>query len=495
MTSTAKIQPAEAARLLALRRDARRSLAAWSRLVGFEPAAHHQLIIDKLEAVVRGEVRRLAIFLPPGSAKSTYASVLFPPWFLAQRAGSCILAISHNKDLIQKFGRKCRNLVDEHKKVLGYELASDSSAADDWGTSNGSVYFCGGIGSKIAGHRADLGLIDDPIGSIVDADSLLMRDAAWDFYEWDFLPRLKPNAAVVVISTRWHEDDLMGRLLHKELGRWTVIKVPMEAGHNDPLGRLPGDRLWPEYFTDEMVVEAKSNSRKWMGAYQQEPAPEEGDYFKKEWIVGYEPANLPKSLTVYCASDHACSEKDASKNDPNLLVPFGVDEGDNVWIFPDIWWEVADTGKTVTAMIEMMRRRQPVMWAAETEHIVKSIGPFLNVRLREERIYTTRMCELPSRRDKVSKCRSIQGRMEMRKVFFPKFANWWPKAEHELLSFPVGVHDEFPDVLGVIGRFLESLTYHTPPERHERLPAWSMGWLKEQVRRNEAQERVENLGF
>ena len=476
--------PQHPAAILLERREKRRSLIAWARHCGYEPAAHHRLIIEKLEAVASGLIKRLAIFLPPGSAKSTYSSVLFPPWFLAQRENASILCASHSASLATTFGKRCRNLIESNEKVLDFSLAKDSQAADDWGTSHGCVYFCAGVGGRIAGHRADLGLIDDPIGSIDDADSQLHRDKVWDWYEWSFLPRLKPNAAVVVISTRWHEDDLMGRIVARDGGKWEVIKVPMEAGTNDVLGRSPGDMLWPEYFNAEMVAEAKANPRKWQGAYQQEPTPETGDYFKKEWLIGYEPRNLPLALNIYCASDHACSTKQANNVDSNLLMPFGVDEGSNIWILPDIWWKVADTGETVKEMLAMMQRRQPLAWISESEHIVKSIGPFLQERKMEEGIYTY-VHELSAGKDKAAKARSIQGKMQMGKVFFPKYCPWWPKAEHELLTFPVGVHDEFPDVLGCIGRFLaEKSVPRTKTVRKQTIDR-TFGWLKESQRRHD----------
>lgn len=489
------LTPEYAAELLIQRREARTSLVAWSRLCGFEPALHHQLIIKHLEAVARHEIKRLAIFLPPGSAKSTYASVLYPPWFLAQRTGSAILCASCNKRLADKFGRLARNLVDDHTHELGYGLSSDSSAADDWATTNGSVYFCAGIDSRIAGHRADLGLIDDPIGSIQDADSQQIRDDVWDWYEWNFVPRLKPNASVVVISTRWHEDDLMGRLLNKQSGQWTVIKLPMLAGENDILGREPGARLWPEYFTQQQVDEAMSSPRKWQGAYQQEPTPETGDYFREDWLVGYEPQNLPRALTIYCASDHACSTKEVNKNDRTVLVPFGVDEGQNIWILPDIFWDHAETDTVVQEMMKLIRRRDPLTWVAETEHIVKSIGPFLRQSLREEGLFRTRIQEIPSQRDKPRKARSIQGRMEARKVFFPKFAPWWPQAQHEILTAWAGQHDDFPDVLSVIGRYLDRYTAAMPePEVYVEQP-FTFGWLKAQERRKEAALEVRRGGM
>lgn len=480
----------QAAELLLRRRSAVESLVEWSRLCGYEPAKHHRLIIDHLEAVSRGEIRRLAIFVPPGSAKSTYSSVLFPPWFLAQRGGrQSILCASHNEKLATKFGGKCRDLIDEHGKVLTYSLCKDSQAKDDWATSNGSVYFCAGVGGRIAGHRADLGLIDDPIGSIQDADSETVRDATWDWYEWNFLPRLKPNSSLVVISTRWHEDDLMGRLLAKEPTRWTVIKIPMEADENDILGRQPGERLWPEYFTEDMVTEAKANPRKWQGAYQQDPSPKHGSFFEADWLVGYQPHQLPSTLTNYCASDHACSEKELTKNDPNLFVPFGTDEGNNIWIYPDVWWKRGDTGKAVRAMLEIMHRRQPLAWVAESEHITKSIKPFLLEKMYEENLYI-HLEEFHGGKNKTSKAGAIQGMMEMRKVFFPTFAEWWPAARHELLTFPVGVHDEWPDVLGVIGRFLRKIIRPQEPKKEVLVKEFTMGWLKKQDRRHRLREQL-----
>ena len=487
----------EAVRKTLYRREIRRSLTAWARHCGYEPAAHHKVILSHLEAVARREIRRLAICLPPGSAKSTYGSVLFPPWFLAQGDNLNILTASHNATLATKFGSRCRDLVDAHKEVLGFGLSVTTQAKDDWATTDGSIYFCAGVGSKIAGHRADLGLIDDPIGGIQDADSLQMRDNIWDWYEWNFLPRLKPNAPVVIITTRWHEDDILGRILERDKSRksgpeWTVLTFPMEAEANDILGRKPGERLWSGYFTADQVEQAKSNPRLWNGAYQQRPSPEQGDYFRKEWLLGYEPQQLPQGLTIYCASDHACSTKDINKNDPSLLLPFGVDEGGNIWILPDLFWSVADTGVVVDAMLGLMRTRKPVAWVAETEHITKSIGPFLTQRMREEGIYTY-MEELSSKRDKPTKARSIQGRMQMRKVYFPKWADWWAKAEHELLSFPVGTHDEFPDVLGVIGRFLDRMIVGTPPKAQEKDDTMTYGWLKRQHNRKELE--IEALNY
>jgi hypothetical protein len=150
--------------------------------------------------------------MPPGSAKSTYASVLFPPWLLANTNCS-ILAASHTTELAEKWGRRIRNLVSEHSSTLAISLAADSHAAGRWSLDSGAEYYAAGVGIGIAGFRAKLGLIDDPIRSRQDADSELIRDRIWDWYINDFKTRLVPHAAEILIQTRWHEGDLAGRAL------------------------------------------------------------------------------------------------------------------------------------------------------------------------------------------------------------------------------------------------------------------------------------------
>jgi predicted phage terminase large subunit-like protein len=466
----------EAAELLLRRREARRDLNEWARWNGFEPAQHHRLLNEELEKVVRGETRKLAIFMPPGSAKSTYASVLFPPWFLAQRKGAAILSCSHSYTLAERFGKRCRNLIDNNCKVLGYELARDSQAAGDWGTTNGGVYFAAGVGAGIAGHRADLGLIDDPIGSQEDADSQLVREKQADWYVNDFFPRLKPNASQVLIMNRRHEADLAGVLLKQ--GGWRVIKLPFFAKDKDVLGRLSGQRLWPEWFTPEMAEEIKKlPSRVQAGLYDQEPAPDSGNFFKRAWIQGYKPEELPQFLQTYAVSDHAVSLK--QDNDCTCLMPFGVDNNSNIWIFPDIWWNKSGTDGVVEEMINIMQRRKPLLWWAEEELIKKSIGPFLRKRMIERKVYCT-IEGIVSARDKRTRAHSFKDRMSMGMVFFPTFAHWWPLAEHEMMMFDAGDHDDFVDCLSLIGRMLDRLVSKAPPVKQQLTDPRTFRWVKEQ---------------
>lgn len=442
-------------------------------------------MIEALEKVERGEIRKLMFFLPPGAAKSTYSSKLFPAWYLARKPGREILSCSHSLNKAEEFGRWGRNCVKEHHNELGYSLKADSQAAAQWGTSNKGSYMAVGVGAGISGFRADLALIDDPIGTQEDADSKTIRDKQWEWYCSDLLTRLKPHGSVVLIMTRRHEDDLAGRLLAQEANEWTIVSLPFIAEENDPLGRQPGDLLWPEWFTQDMLRDARKNPQTFSSLYQQRPTPEEGDFFKAEWFVPYNLSELPADLRIYCASDHAVS---LSQNaDKTCLIAGGVDENDTLWILPDLWWERAQSDKTVTAMLEMAKRRKPIVWWAEKGHISKSIGPFLQKRMIEERCYI-RVDEVTPSKDKQTRAQSIQGRMSMGKVRFPTFAPWWSTARHEMLCFPHGKHDDFVDALAHLGGGLARMTGVSRPAPEpvrsnggvERL-TWK--WMKDSARR------------
>lgn len=457
MTASTPITADAAAKLLS-RRMARQDFAAWCRVAGFEPARHHLLLTSKLMDVIHGRINRLIICMPPGSAKSTYSSVLFPPWFLSQRPASNILACSHSSDLATAFGRRARNLVLDHEKVLGFTLRKDSQAADEWSTTQGGFFFCAGVGGKIAGRRADLGLIDDPVGSKEDAYSKLIRDKTWDWFNTDFRTRLKPGASIVLIQTRWHEDDLAGRILANEGGEWELINLPMLAKANDPLGRPEGEMLWKDYFTPQQLKDAMRDPMVFSALYQQDPTPQDGDYFRRAWIENnsYGEGELPplKELTIYCASDHAVSEKQEA--DSTCMLAAGVDADGTLWILPDAFWERCDSLTMVNTMIARMKRHKPRVWWGENEVILKSIGPFLNRAMRENGVYCYLEPVKPAR-DKQTRAQSIRGRLAAGAVRFPRFAPWYQNALDQLLKFPAGAHDDFVDTLAWLGLGLDSM--------------------------------------
>src|SRR5215471_15088085 len=272
----------------------RRSLSTWARANQFEPAAHHRLLMSRLVKVCRGTIPRLMVFMPPGSAKSTYGSILFPAWYLARHSNHAILAAPHTVELAEKWGRRVRNSIEEHGPTLGLSIAADNAAAGRWALTQGGEYYAAGVGVGIAGFRADLAIIDDPVRSREDADSALVREKTWDWFKSDLSTRLKPGGRIVLIQTRWNEDDLAGRLLldmQKGGDAWDLLSLPAFAtGEADALGRQAGEALWDdEYGYGEFLrhEQRTQSSRNWSALYQQSPVPEEGNQFKAEWLRPY----------------------------------------------------------------------------------------------------------------------------------------------------------------------------------------------------------------
>jgi len=445
-------------RLHSLEREIHRRLAAQTgiapfieyRDAGYKPAKHHLLLIEKLEALERGEIERLMVCMPPGSAKSTYASVEFPAWFLGRNPKKSVIAASHTQELAERFGRRVRNIVggEEFARVFGVGVADDSSSAGRWDTTKGGEYFAAGVGGSITGRRADLGLIDDPVKSREDADSDRSRDKAWDWYVNDFLTRLKPGAKQVVVMTRWHEDDLGGRILERERDRWTVIEIAMEAMPGDPLGRAVGERLWPDWFTDDMVETAKRDVRAWNALYQQQPAADDGDYFKRDWFSEYD--ELPKGLRLYGASDYGVTEGAGDYTEHGI---FGVDPSGNLYVV-DWWRKQASADVWIERKCDLILEHQPLCWFGEAGPIRRAVEPFMLRRMSERQAHC-RVEWLASISDKTTRARSFQALASMGKVFFPRHSTWKADVIGQLTRFPAGKHDDSVDVCSLIGRGLQ----------------------------------------
>lgn len=421
------------------------------RQAGYIPAKHHSLLIDGLEAVERGEIERLMVCMPPGSAKSTYTSIEFPAWFIGRNPGLSIIAASHTQELAERFGRRVRNIVaaPEFGRVFGFSVADDSASAGRWDTERGGEYFAAGVGGSITGRRADLVVIDDPVKSREDADSERGRQKAWEWYTNDLLTRLKPGARQIVVMTRWHEDDLGGRILERERSRWHLIELAMEALPNDPLGRKAGERLWPEWFTDEMVATAKLDVRAWNALYQQQPAAEDGDYFKRDWLEA-EYEELPKGLKFFGASDYAVTEGGGDYTEHGV---FGCDHMNNLYV-ADWWRGQAASDVWIERKCDLILKHEPQVWFGESGPIRKAVEPFLLRRMNERKAFC-RMEWLPSIHDKPTRARSFQAMASMGKVFWPKNAPWKADVIGQLLRFPAGRHDDSVDVCSLIGRGLQ----------------------------------------
>ncbi len=264
------------------------------------PARHHRLLLSELESLSAGRIDRLLVHMPPGSAKSTFASKLFPAWWFGQHPGSSIIAASHNASLAAYFGGQVRDLISTQEAQLGYTLAKGNRSALQWRISNGGEYFAAGTRGSIIGRRADLVIVDDPVGSQAQADRHTDRDRLWEWYRSDLTTRLKPKGRILIVMTRWHEDDLAGRLRQHVDDGWRILRLPAIAEDADPLGRPPGAALWPEWEDVHALARKRATvgERAWFAAYQQSPRPLEGGMFKVACLVPVDGSSTPGGRTV-----------------------------------------------------------------------------------------------------------------------------------------------------------------------------------------------------
>ena len=249
------------------------------RPAGQVPARHHIRIIDALEDVESGKIRQLMLLLPPGSAKSTYASRLFPAWWMTRNPAHSVIMACHTARLAEHFGRGVRTLLEERGGLLGVRVRPDSRAAGRFSIDQGGEFFGVGVHGAVTGRRADLAIIDDPIKSFAEAESFSAREHLWEWFRSELVTRLKPKGRMVLVMTRWHADDLAGRLI--EQGGWTQLRLPALALPFDQMGRDPGEALWPDW-EDCAAIEAKRQllgERHFAALFQQAPMREGGTMF------------------------------------------------------------------------------------------------------------------------------------------------------------------------------------------------------------------------
>lgn len=452
--------------------EARDNLEYYCRLMWPDerPAQHHRVILRAIEDAVLGrDLPRVLIMCPPGAGKSFYGNVRFSSWYRGRFPQNPMIVASNAQELADIWGRRVRNTCqrEEWVDMWGQRVSDDSAAVNKWALEGGADYIAVGVGASVVGKRASFLLIDDALRSIEDAKSKLINEKIWDWYRADALTRLKPGAVQVIIATRYSEEDLIGRLVQMhERGEeeWRIIRIPMEAEEGDTLGRKPGERLWPEYFTDEMVVRAKRDMESWLALYQQKPVLASGAYFKREWFRWYDKA--PETLRVYGASDYAVT---SGGGDYTVHLVAGVDEKDDLYVL-DVWRAQTASDVWVDEWLRLVRQWKPLEWAEEKGQIEKSIGPFLDKRQMEERTYCYRR-QFASSRDKATRAQAFRARMSQGKVVFPRSAPWLAAMVEEMMAFPLeksGVHDDLVDTLGLLGRLLASMRAAQLPKEAEK---------------------------
>lgn len=398
------------------------------------------------------------VFMPPGAAKSTFVSHLFPAWLFARLPGCQIIGASHTADLAEDFSGKIHGLIRASETVLGYGLRSE--ARGRWYTTNGGAYLATGVGGAIPGFRARIGIIDDPIKGRQAADSETDRKRIWDWYLGDFERRLIPGAAIVLMHTRWHMDDLAGRLLDAQKDKWTVLSLPAQAEQDDPLGRAPGEWLWNDddygyaatLASIKADLEAAAATREWASQYQQHPRPAEGALFRIGNIeILPAPPNERGALVGRGWDLAATREKDT--RDPDWTV------GVKLARLPDGRYVVIDVQRVRGGPDEV--ERTIVNTAAhDTRSVRVSLPQDPGQSGKSQVLYLTKALagytveSSPETGDKALRAGPVASQCNVGNLYLVE-APWNRTFLDELAAFPAGAHDDQVDALsrafGIVG--------------------------------------------
>lgn len=424
-----------------------------------------------LQDVIDKKSPRLILNAPPRSGKSTLASLFFPAWALGKYPSLEIIAASYASSLALSFSRQVRAALRETRyKALfpDCELDEESQNAEGWFTKRRGQYLPVGVGGPATGRGAHILVIDDYVKNAEEAESQTTREALKDWYRTTAYTRLAPGGGVIILATRWHEDDLAGWLeTEGEAGTgdtFKVVRYPMIATQDERYRRT-GEVLHPErYNLDEAIrIRRAVGPRSWAALYQQNPVGDAGAYFTESMFKMYIPP-APKRMSVYAAFDLAIGQKE--QNDYTVGIVGGITEDDDLYIL-DVVRGRWNSLEIVDQIIGVHRKWSPEIVGIERGQISMSIGPYLDKRIQEEKLYSLNITDLPTgRRDKVSRARTIQGRMAQGKVKFERDALWLEPLMAEMTSFPVGKHDDQVDAIAWLGLLIRQMNTPADKSKH-----------------------------
>lgn len=435
------------------RRNARRSLVDFIQYVSpwWKPQPYHVLLCEKLEAVERGDIKRLMVMMPPRHGKSEITSVHFPAWYIGRNPDNRLIASTYGKVLTERFSRRCRNLVESdryHNVFPDVRLAKDSKSVTQWDLAlHRGGFLASSVGSAITGMGADMGLIDDPIKGFEAAESELQRDSTHEWYLNDFYTRIEGDGPIVLTNTRWNEDDLSGRLLADTEGDpWDVLKLAALAEDpDDPLGRAPGEPLWPTKYTAKRLEAIRNvmGDRRFGGLYQQRPRGQQGNLFKAEWFEE-EWIELPRTIErVITFCDSALKEKQINDEWAWLTLAIGKDGMSYLLNLTHGRYAGPDAEDEA---VKIARRCLKAFGHQYQAYVEDTAGGAAMIRYAARNNPDLTFVPVQVDKDKVSRANGVLKYCEARRVRLPARNYPWKDAlMSQLLDFPFGAHDDRVD--------------------------------------------------
>jgi predicted phage terminase large subunit-like protein len=481
-----KDQPQELARREAARRVlCRRNFLPFVMRFNpdYQPGWVHKDICRRLEKFSRDvELKRsprLLITVPPRHGKSVLTSKTFAAWHLGKYPRHEFITCSYSGSLSLSFSRIVRNTLRDpaYHRIFDTRLHPESQGAEAWLTTDGGGFVSAGIGGAITGKGAHVLVIDDPVKNREDAESGSSRENAYDWYTSTAYTRLSPGGGVVLILTRWHDDDLAGRLLKKmkEGGEsWEIVNYPAQA-LEDETYRNMGEALHPERYDEKALarIRATIGERDWAALYQQQPVLDEGAYFKQENFLFYDyndpdAVPPPDAVVNYVAWDLAVGKKQI--NDWGVGIVVSIDRNEELWVrevVRDRW----DSLEVVDQMFSIHRKWRPGRTGIEKGVIEMSIAPYLTRAMREQKMWDFRYTPLENRgQDKIARARAIQGMLDARKIHLPHNAAWTKTFLEEVNRFPYAAHDDQADAFAWIGQMI--MLMNPKPLIQEKKKSW-----------------------
>lgn len=482
---------------------------------------HHRLLIAATERTINRPFGRALFVFPPGSAKSTYTNNLLPPYVMGRQKKFKLITTSYASELAWTQSRRAMQIVDspEYRSLAWAStdphvpLELTQKAMHHWALNNGSECIATGLTAGLTGNRAHGAVIDDPVAGREEADSETVRQKILDAYQDDLLSRLVPEAWLILIMTRWHEDDLAGNILPEsykgESGMircrdgldWEVLNVQAKCERlDDPLGRQLGEYMWPEFtasnnflhWKQHELAAGKESARKWSSLYQGRPTQAGSGEFNKKDAVLYDREEMPplNLLAVAGFGDYAVS---SGKNDFTEQAVIGLDADSNIW-FLDWWYEQSDSEVWSEQMLWMAHRWKVPTWYNEGGVIDKATRPMIMKAMRESKTARNEhgklkyggksvyfdLRTLPSMQDKVAKCTAFQARFAARTTYWPRWQPWTDRVLDQLEALPNGRFDDAADVCGLVGRAIDKLRVGDKPkeERKRGIRPYSVEWLE-----------------